>query len=76
MAAREDMIGICMTNTAALGVPTFGRDAMYGTNPIAVAVPANGGRMFSLDMATTCVTRGKIESYEREDKPLPLGLGG
>ena len=73
MAARKDMIGVCMTNTAALGVPTFGRDAMFGTNPIAFSVPANNGRLFTLDMATTCVTRGKVEVYEREEKPLPLG---
>jgi len=73
MAARRDMIGICMTNTAALGVPTFGRSAMFGTNPIAVSVPALEGRMFTLDMATTCVTRGKIEVYDRESKALPLG---
>ena len=73
MAARRDMIGICMTNTAALGVPTFGRSAMFGTNPIAVSVPALEGRMFTLDMATTCVTRGKIEVYDRENKALPLG---
>ncbi len=73
MAARRDMIGISMTNTAALGVPTFGRHAMFGTNPIAVSVPAMEGRMFTLDMATTCVTRGKVEVYEREGKSLPLG---
>jgi LDH2 family malate/lactate/ureidoglycolate dehydrogenase len=73
MAARRDMIGICMTNTAALGVPTFGRSAMFGTNPIAVSVPALEGRMFTLDMATTCVTRGKVEVYDRENKALPLG---
>ncbi len=73
MAAREDMIGIAMTNTAALGVPTFGREAMFGTNPIAVALPAKSGRLFSLDMSTTAVTRGKIEVYEREEEPLPPG---
>jgi len=73
MAAREDMIGICMTNTAALGVPTFGRTAMFGTNPIAVSVPAHQERMFTLDMSTTAVTRGKIEVYEREGKVLPMG---
>lgn len=73
MAARADMIGLCMTNTAALGVPTFGRKAMFGTNPIAISVPAHSGRMFTLDMATTVVTRGKVEVYEREGKPLPAG---
>jgi Malate/L-lactate dehydrogenases len=75
MAARDDMMGICMTNTAALGVPTFGRKAMFGTNPIAFSVPAHGGRMFTLDMATTVVTRGKIEVYEREGEAVAVGLG-
>nr|AGS53655.1 malate/L-lactate dehydrogenase [uncultured bacterium contig00086] len=73
MAAREDMIGIAMTNTAALGVPTFAREAAFGTNPIAFAVPALGGKLFSLDMATTTVTRGKVEVYERERKQFPPG---
>jgi len=73
MAAREDMIGIAMTNTAALGVPTFAREAAFGTNPIAFAAPGLGDDVFSLDMATTTVTRGKIEVYEREGKSLPPG---
>lgn len=73
MAARHNMIGIAMTNTAALGVPTFGCKAMFGTNPIAFAVQGYEGEMFSLDMATTCVSRGKIEVYKRFGKPLPLG---
>jgi LDH2 family malate/lactate/ureidoglycolate dehydrogenase len=73
MAAKEDMIGIAMTNTAALGVPTFAREAMFGTNPIAFAAPALNGRMFSLDMAATTVPRGKIEVKAREDKKLPRG---
>jgi L-2-hydroxycarboxylate dehydrogenase (NAD+) len=73
MAMQEDMIGIAMTNTAALGVPTFGRQVMFGTNPIAFAAPADGEQGFVLDMATTVVTRGKIEVYERLGKGLPLG---
>jgi LDH2 family malate/lactate/ureidoglycolate dehydrogenase len=73
MAARQDMIGIAMTNTAALGVPTFARKAMFGTNPIAFAAPGLDGKLFSLDMATTTVTRGRVEVHEREGKTLPSG---
>jgi LDH2 family malate/lactate/ureidoglycolate dehydrogenase len=80
MAARRDMIGVAMTNTAALGVPTFAREAMFGTNPIAFAAPGLGGDLFSLDMATTTVTRGKIEVAAREGKSIPpgwaVGTGG
>lgn len=74
MAALEhDMIGIAMTNTAALGVPTDGTRCMFGTNPIAFAAPADQEHAFVLDMATTAVPRGKIEVYARQGKPLPEG---
>jgi L-2-hydroxycarboxylate dehydrogenase (NAD+) len=73
MALKEDMLGIAMTNTAALGVPTFGRQVMFGTNPLAFAAPAGEERAFVLDMSTTVVTRGKIEVYERLGKELPSG---
>jgi LDH2 family malate/lactate/ureidoglycolate dehydrogenase len=46
---------------------------MYGTNPIAFAAPADQEQGFVLDMATTVVTRGKIEVYDRLEKPLPSG---
>jgi L-2-hydroxycarboxylate dehydrogenase (NAD+) len=73
MALEQDMIGICTTNAAVLVVPTFGRDATYGTNPIALAVPAGDERPVVLDMATSTVPRGKLEVYYRQEKPLPLG---
>jgi LDH2 family malate/lactate/ureidoglycolate dehydrogenase len=73
MAARNDMIGIAMTNTAALGVPTFARKAWFGTNPIAFAAPALDGKMFSLDMATTTITRGAVEVCEQEGREIPTG---
>ena len=73
MAARSDMIGISMSNTAALGVPTFAREAAFGTNPIAFAAPALDGKLFSLDMSTTVVTRGKVDMYGREGKQIPQG---
>jgi LDH2 family malate/lactate/ureidoglycolate dehydrogenase len=73
MALEEDMLGIAMTNTAALAVPTFGRQVMFGTNPLAFAAPADKERAFVLDMSTTVVTRGKVEVYDRLEKELPDG---
>ncbi len=73
MALEHDCIGMSMTNSDALVVPTFGRDAMLGTNPIAVAAPANKELPFVLDMATSTVSRGKLEVYERQGKPVPMG---
>lgn len=73
MALEKDMIGLSMTNTAALGVPTNGRQVMFGTNPLAFAAPADREGAFVLDMSTTVVTRGKIEVYDRAGKELPPG---
>jgi len=73
MALEHDMLGVCMTNTSALGVPTFGRNVMFGTNPIAFAAPASKEFPFVLDMATTTVPRGKLEVYDRAGKPMPEG---
>jgi L-2-hydroxycarboxylate dehydrogenase (NAD+) len=73
MALEHDMIGMSTTNAAVLVAPTFGRDAMYGTNPIALAVPAAEERPFVMDMATSVVPRGKLEVYNRQGKPIPLG---
>jgi L-2-hydroxycarboxylate dehydrogenase (NAD+) len=72
MALAEDMIGICMTNSEVLVVPTFARNAVLGTNPIAIAVPAGRERPFVLDMSTSTVTRGKLEVYARLGKSIPL----
>jgi LDH2 family malate/lactate/ureidoglycolate dehydrogenase len=74
MAAQEDMLGVALTNTAALGVPTFAKKAMFGTNPIAFSAPGHNGNLFSLDMATTVTTRGVIEVLEKEGKRAPPGL--
>jgi len=66
MAAKEGLIGICMTNTEAIMVPTFGREAMLGTNPIAFSMPADP-IPFTFDAATTVVPRGKLEVYAKRD---------
>jgi LDH2 family malate/lactate/ureidoglycolate dehydrogenase len=73
MALDHDMIGISTTNADLLVVPTFGRDSLYGTNPIAVAVPAGQELPWVLDMATSTVPRGKLEVYQRGGKAIPLG---
>lgn len=71
--ASHDMIGLAFTNSYIAGTPTFGRRRLLGTNPIAVAIPEENGRVFSLDMATTTVAHGKVELYDRRRKPMPLG---
>ena len=66
MAAQEGLIGICMTNSEAIMVPTFGREALLGTNPIAFSMPAQP-IPFTFDAATTVVPRGKLEVCAKRD---------
>ena len=73
MALEHDMIGICSTDSAHFAVPTFGRTPMQGTNPFAFAIPAGDEPAFVLDFATTTVTYGKLEVYERKGLPLKPG---
>ena len=72
MACKEGLICMSMTNSEAIMVPTFGRLAMLGSNPIAIAMPAEPYDFF-FDASTTVVTRGKLEIYNKLGKPLPEG---
>ena len=72
MASKQGLIGFSCTNSEAIMVPTFGRQAMIGSNPIAVAVPAEP-YPFLFDSSTTVVTRGKLEMYNKMGKALPQG---
>jgi LDH2 family malate/lactate/ureidoglycolate dehydrogenase len=73
MALEHDMIGIAMTNTTPIVVPTFGRKAIIGTNPISVAAPAGAERPFVLDMATSIVPSGKMTVFKNLGKEIPIG---
>lgn len=73
MALAHDMIGISMTNSGPLVLPTFGTVPMVGTNPISVAAPTGTGTPFLLDMATSVVSAGKFESAARQGKTIPVG---
>lgn len=72
LACREGLIGLCCSNSEAIMVPTFGKKAMVGSNPIAIAMPAEPFD-FYFDASTTVVTRGKVEVYHKMGKPLPEG---
>jgi L-2-hydroxycarboxylate dehydrogenase (NAD+) len=74
MASNEGMIGISMTNSLAAVVPTYGKQPMLGTNPIAFSFPTSS-HPFHFDSATSVVSVGKIEVYDRMNKPIPLGWG-
>jgi len=73
-AMRAGMVGISMSNSGRRVAPTFGTDSVLGTNPLAVTLPGSAGETdFYLDMATSAVAVGKVETALREGRALPSG---
>jgi len=73
LALEHDMIGMSMTNAAPLVTPTFSKQKLLGTNPIAVAIPALHQPPFVADFASTAVAYGKLEILQRKGAPAPDG---
>lgn len=73
MASDAGLIGITGTNARPSIAPTHGIENMLGTNPMTFAMPTDEAFPFVLDCATSVSQRGKIEVYQRADKPLPEG---
>lgn len=74
MATEENCIGILWTNTVPNMPPWGGRDARLGNNPVVFAIP-NGDTPVLVDVAMSMFSYGKLESYAREGKELPVDGG-
>lgn len=73
MALEADCIGISLTNASPLVSPTFSKERLLGTNPIAIAIPTKNQPPFVLDMATTTAANGKLEVLQRKGLEAPAG---
>jgi LDH2 family malate/lactate/ureidoglycolate dehydrogenase len=73
MGLDKDMIGWAFTNASPLVSPTFSKERMLGTNPIAVSIPAGNEPPFVADLATTTAANGKLEILQRKGEKAPLG---
>lgn len=69
MACDQGLMAIASTNTESLMVHTNSKQPLLGTNPIAMAMPAEP-YPFWFDAATTVVSRGKLEVCNKIGKPL------
>ena len=72
MACDKGFLGISTTNSESIMVHTNSREALLGSNPIAVSMPAEP-YPFWFDAATTVIPKGKLEVYNKADKPLNDG---
>jgi len=71
MAIEANMIGITGTNSRPSVAPTFGVEAMLGTNPLTFGIPSDEEFPFVLDCSTSVTSNGKIEIYNSLGKDLP-----
>ena len=71
MAERRNMIGFSTTNSGVFVAPYGGVEKRLGTNPVAVAIPAERHDPILLDMATSRVARGKLLVAMKKGVPVP-----
>ncbi len=70
MASEQGLIGIALTNTRPLVVPTNALKAFLGSNAFAFSFPAEP-HPFVFDGATSIVSSGKIQVLAKKNKPIP-----
>jgi LDH2 family malate/lactate/ureidoglycolate dehydrogenase len=72
-AAVEGLVALCTCNAMAFVAPHGGREALHGTNPIAVAVPA-GPAPIVVDMRTNAFRMADYRAGLEDGRPLPDGV--
>lgn len=71
--AEAGLIGLIFTNSPQAIAPWGGKQAVFGTNPIAFATPRAEGPPLVIDLSLSKVARGKIKVAAREGKTIPAG---
>jgi L-2-hydroxycarboxylate dehydrogenase (NAD+) len=64
-AAQQDLVGVCLTATGVVVVPTFGAVPRLGTNPLAIAAPAKSAPSLLFDAATSTIAANKVALARR-----------
>lgn len=72
-AARQDMVGVCLTAMSVLVVPTFGAIPRLGTNPISIAAPAGKEPYLLYDAATSAIAGNKVSLARRVGATMAPG---
>ncbi len=74
MAAEAGCIGILWTNTIPNMPAWGGKNAVLGNNPVVVCIP-HKDKPVLVDVAMSMFSYGKLESYARQGKELPVDGG-
>ena len=74
LAMAAGFIGISLSNSGRRVAPTFSDESVLGTNPFSLTIAGGADETdFFLDMATSAVAVGKVETALREGRGIPKG---
>ncbi len=73
--AEHDLMGFSCVSYKPIVAPAGGREAIFGTNPIAFAWPRPGNSPLVYDMATAAMAQGEVQIAARDGHSVPLGTG-
>ncbi|MGV8938168.1 MAG: Ldh family oxidoreductase [Allorhizobium sp.] len=65
------LVAMMFANAPAAMAPWGGNKPLYGTNPIAFAVPVEGADPIVIDLALSKVARGKVMAANQKGEPIP-----
>lgn len=71
--AKAGLIGLVFGNSPKAIAPWGGTEGVFGTNPIAFAVPRDGQLPLVIDLALSKVARGKIMFAQQQGQSIPEG---
>lgn len=71
--AREGLLALAFVNAPASIAPMGGTKPVFGTNPIALAVPRAGLDPLVLDQSSSVVAKSEIVVHQQRGEPIPLG---
>jgi (2R)-3-sulfolactate dehydrogenase (NADP+) len=72
--ARQGLVALFFANAPASIAPWGGRQAVFGTNPIAFAAPLDEGRdPVVVDLSVSKVARGNLLAARNKGQPIPEG---
>lgn len=72
--AAAGMVGLVSSNGQVMVGPEGALAPLFSNDPLAIAAPCGGGRMFELDMALSVTSRQNILRAAREGRPIPPGM--
>ncbi len=71
--AQKGLIALVFSNSPKAIAPWGGKQAVFGTNPIAFAAPRKNSDPLVIDLSLSKVARGKVKVAYENGQPIPEG---